>query len=212
MSDGKELEFEKIVWCSSLDGLLKGWKGDKTALTKGMKKLPEGVKGINIDMVLSKPMFSSRNTIVFPFKYKDYKMRALGVAEETVGEGLAPIYTVHWMLFLVDDFADDREEVAKSLRAFRRELSKEFPEMTGRVISDRISYLPVLSGEEPVAMKSLQLHEGVFYLGPQAKRSDSKEGLRNLDQILDNAAALKAWVAETVAAPHSAPSEAPQII
>jgi hypothetical protein len=181
ISTGEEIEYEKLVWCAPLELLPKIWSDDKTAFAKSLKQLDVAIGGLNLDMELSEPLFPCRNTVVFPFRYKDKKLRALGTAEMTEAGPL-----VRWILMLEEEIADDREEVAKCVRTLKRELMKEFPELKDRIKNERIMFLPKVLWEKPIAVKGLELLPDLLYLGAQVKLPNTKEEPRNLDRILDN--------------------------
>jgi hypothetical protein len=183
-SNGKEIGYEKIVWCSPLEGLAKVWAGDKVPLLKAMKDLDEAPGGFNLEMELSAPLFPCRNTVVFPFRYKDQKLRALGM-NKLSSSGQAG-HTVHWIVMMEKGLADDREEVAKCIRTLKRELGKEFEELKDLTVSERIIYLSKATDEAPVGVKSLALLPDVIYVGPQVRLPNTKEEARDLDRTLDN--------------------------
>ena len=188
-SDESTYEYEKLLWCSPLELLLKAWKGDKTALLKVMKNAKEIPGGINLDLEMSTDVFPLRNTMVLPFRYKDTKLRALGVRSTE--------RHAHWMLFLGQEIIEDREELAKCIRTFKRELQKEFPELKAAICSERIVYLPTISGETPTTAKSLELMPDVVYLGPEIRLPDTDEGLRNIDRTLDNCRRFEETIAQS---------------
>jgi voltage-gated potassium channel Kch len=188
--DGTIYAYDKLIWCTPLDVLNKLWKGDKLPLFKLLKKGESARGGIDLDLEMTTPLFDSKNTVVFPFRFKDKKLRALGTSEEITTEGTTRYFT-HWLLFLDSDVEEDREEVAKCLRAMRREIEKEFPEIKTNVKQERIVYLPYISGETPATAKSLEILPGVIYLGPQIGIGKDEEAARNLDRIVDNSRHLE---------------------
>jgi hypothetical protein len=121
--------------------------------------------------------------MVLPFKYKEARLRGLGATTSP--------RNIHWLLFLESEIIDDREELAKCIRTFKRELQKEFPELKGAVQSERIVYLPCISGEEPCAVDSLEVLPDVYYVGPQARMDDEDKSLRNIDCTLSNCRQLE---------------------
>jgi hypothetical protein len=182
--DGVEHPYERLVWCSSLRSLRTAWKGDKSAL-KGLTKLPERRGGISLEVDLKEPLFSSKNTVVLPFRFKEWKLRALGLA----GTGESP--RVQWILFLEDEILEDREEVAKCVRTLKREIAKEFPQAPELSAREKLTYLPCISGEDPVEWKSILISPDVAYFGPEARLEGMDESWRNLDLTLANYPALR---------------------
>lgn len=98
---------------------------------------------------------------------------------------------LHLMVFLPKEVMEDREEVAKCVRTLKRELTKEFPELSAKTKREKIVYLPLLSGEEAVSWGSIEVGPGVFYLGPQVYLTDEQAELRNLDLLVSNVELLR---------------------
>jgi hypothetical protein len=121
--------------------------------------------------------------VIFPFRFKDKKLRALGVNDTSSTEGR---FLVRWILFLEEEIIEDREEVAKCLKTLRRELEKEFPALKTSVVQERIVYLSSISGDHPVPTRTLNILPDLIYLGAELRMEDAEESLRNLDMILNN--------------------------
>jgi len=177
--DGVEHPYERLVWCSPLNSLRTAWKGDKSEL-KALAKMPERRGGISLEIDLKEPLFSSKNTVVLPFRFKDWKLRALGFGSVS---GAA---RVQWILFLEDEILEDREEVAKCVRTLKREMQKEFPNVTELTLKEKLTYLPVLSGEAPVEWKSVLVTPDIAYFGPETRLEGMDESWRNMDLTLAN--------------------------
>ena len=184
--DGTEFSYEKVVWCNSLESLNRVWKGDKAPLLKVRGKAEDLHGGLNLDIEVDGEFLPGKNTVVFPFRFKDHKLRALGTQTPSGDHR-----SLHWLLFLPEVIAENREEVAKCVRTLRRELEKEFPEMKAAIKSERIVYLPAISGEVPRRVKTLNLLPRVFYLGPEITIREEEGELRNIDVIVDNCKALQ---------------------
>lgn len=185
--DGSRFKYEKLIWCAPLDLLNKVWKGDRLELFRLMKKAKPARSGMQLEMETNKPIFESRNTVVFPFKFKDNRLRALGTTAtfKRAGTG-TQTYTTHWLLFLDSEISEDREELAKCIRAFRRELDKDFPEIKSELVQERMVFLSSISGEIPQPSKSVEIMNDVFYIGPELAVGRGGEDSRNLDRIVDN--------------------------
>lgn len=182
--DGVEHPYERLVWCSPLKDLRSAWKGDKSLL-KGLSKLPERRGGISLEVDLKEPLFSSKNTVVLPFRFKEWRLRALGFSSQ------AGLSRLQWVLFLEDEILDDREEVAKCVRTLKREIAKEFPAVAELTLKEKLTYLPVISGETPVEWKSVLISPDIAYFGPETRLQGMDESWRNLDLTLANYPALK---------------------
>lgn len=181
--DGTSYPYDKLVWCTHIDLLRKVWQGENSALLKAIKKARELHSGINLDLELSGAPFEFKNSVVFGFRYKDKKLRTIGVQDAEPQDNHSHI---HWMLFVDDEICEDREELAKCVRTLKRELQKEFPEMKDRLVKERIAFLPALSGDESTELKSLEVVPDVYYIGPQVSLPDSDESLKNIDRTLNN--------------------------
>lgn len=182
--DGSEHTFDHLAWCSPLRTLRGAWKGDKGPL-KGLSKLPERNGGISLEVDLKEPLFSTRNTVVLPFRFKEWRLRALGFA------GISATASVQWVLFLEGEILEDREEVAKCVRTLKREIAKEFPQVAELSLREKLTYLPVISGEAPLEWKTLLLTPEIAYFGPEVRLEGRDESWRNLDLTLGNYPTLK---------------------
>jgi hypothetical protein len=178
--DGSEWEYEKIYWCADIRGLLRVWKGDKSALLKSLKKLKPYPAGLNIDFELSEGLLPVKNSAVFPLRYKDKKLNAIGIEEGSSNK------TLHWTLFIDREAAEDREEVAKYVRAIKREIQKEFPELKDRIRKEKIVFSPEVPGESAVTVESLAVLENILYVGPDVCLSESEVHLTHLDRTVSN--------------------------
>jgi hypothetical protein len=184
--DGTRFQYEKIVWCSPLELLNKVWKGDRLELFRLMKKAEPVRGGIQLDLETNKPIFDCRNTVVFPFKFKENRLRALGTGRMLSGANDEMSSVTHWLLFLDPEISEDREELAKCIRAFRRELDKDFPEIKTELRQERIIFLSSISGEVPLASKTVEILPELIYVGPELSIGKGAEDTRNLDRIVDN--------------------------
>ncbi|NBX92851.1 MAG: NAD(P)/FAD-dependent oxidoreductase [Proteobacteria bacterium] len=188
LSDGSEIKFEKLFWCLDLSLLFKLWQGESLVSPKTVKKLSDRPAGLNLTLELESALFPSKNTVVLPFRYKEWKLRALAIPD--VNAESQP-HRLHWMLFLPKEILEDKEEVAKCIRTLKRELQKEFPEITKKIKSEKIIYLPLISGEGSTQLSSLELTRGVYYLGPQIYQKEEQADLKNIDLLLANAESLR---------------------
>lgn len=179
--DGTTFQYERLVWCASLEALKSSWKGDRTPVLRVLPQEATHSSGFCLEFEMEKLPFSGKNTCVFPFRFKDRVLRALGRALDA--------RRLQWMVFLPKELAEDPEEVAKCVRTARREIEKDFTEFQG--LTPKIIFCPVLSGEKPQRVETLEITPGLFYLGPELSISPQKE-LRNLDLIVRNIVSLEA--------------------
>jgi len=182
LQDGTSYHYENLIWCSSLSHLNKMWQGDRTPLHKIMKKGNVARGGIDLEWELSTELVELGNTLIFPFRFKEHKLRALGIQEQTL-EGK---FLFHLMVFLDEEISEDREEVAKCLRTMRREFEKEFPSLKGCINSEKIVYVPEVSGENATKAKSLEIVPSLYYVGPQIHLDGSEDTVQNLDLVAAN--------------------------
>ena len=183
-SDGVELEYEKAVWCSSLQSLRRVWKGASASVSKLAKETRRSEGGINLDMALTRPLFSYKNTVIFSFRYKDKKCSALGIHSPQIGQHVERI--LHWKLILEPEIAEDREEIAKCVRALKRELFKEFPELKELIKNERLIYFSSSDTRPAAVVPSLELFPDLIYVGSDVRLPNTKEELRSRDRELDN--------------------------
>jgi len=178
--EGQEFHYETLLWCADLEKLRKAWKGDVASLLKVLKGMPEATGAIDLEMELATPLKAESGSILFPFRYKDKKLRAIGVSDEPTS------HHIHWLVPLDEELGDDREEIAKCVRTLKRELGKEFSDLKEHTHKERILFYPRLSLNEPKEVKSLSALPDVLYLGPQLRREESEKTLMHFDVALDN--------------------------
>ena len=197
--DGSEMGFGKLIWSQSLDSLFKALKGiESDAILKRKKAQQEPEGGLVLDMQFREPFVDKANTIVMPFRFKEDVYRALGNRDSFErGE-----VRFTWTIFLGEALLENREEVAKCVRTFKREFFKQFPTAAKSLITERIVFLPLIASGTSVEAKSLELFPGIFYLGSQVRVKNSDPSLQNLDLLAENCRklALEAGFAVTLAA------------
>ncbi|MBY0372248.1 hypothetical protein K2X33_16325 [bacterium] len=185
---GEKVAYDKLLWTSTLASL-----GKATGETpKGIaKKKPPVIEtgGITLDLDTSASLFAQANTVVIPFRYKDHKLKGLGM--QAPWSGTAGAHSYRFLVFLEDALLEDREELAKVVRAFKRELTRTFPDLEKAESRERIVFHPSLSGEIPVSVRSLEIYPDVVCVGSdlytEEVSPDKQEfALRNLDLTLRN--------------------------
>lgn len=184
-SDGSEHSYERLAWCSDLNGLLKAVNRASKSLTKKTKRNDDFQGAVHLEMEVRETIFEFKNTVVFPFRYKDYKLRALGI-NKLQGHDDNPVKCIHWIVFIERELTEDREEVAKVIRALKRELTKEFEGLKSLVIKEKIVFYPKLESYTPLEAKRLELFPDVFYVGPEVQLTDSTVQNSPLDLTLEN--------------------------
>jgi len=173
--DGTELSYSKILWCEPLRDLRACVPTDYSLHLKEPRNNSTGA--IQIDLELEKELISSRNTFVFPFRFKDRRLRALGWNRRQS--------QVRWWIFLDEIVSGDSEEVAKCIRAFKREVEKEFPELRKMIRSERIVFHHEIP-KKKTTTKKLEIYPSIFYLGPELRIESNGESLTELDLIVEN--------------------------
>lgn len=186
--DGSAWEYEQLFWTGGLDDLRKASTEALPVLDSALKNLAPAHGGLCLDWELTAPLFEGHHTVVFPFRFKDWKLRALGVPGSWE-DG----HSLHWYVFLEEELLEDREEVAKCVRALKRELGKEFEGAKESVVSEKLSYFPVLATEKPATLESLQVAPGLWYMGAEAGLAgENGEPPANLDLLLSNFVEVRA--------------------
>ncbi len=185
--NGAEIPYSHLIWTSSLASLSKATGQTPRGITKKKIAVVE-TGGISWDIKVAKPLFTQGNTLVFPFRYKDLKVRALGVRATWAPDHAE---TYHWMIFLDEAQLENHEELAKIVRAFKRELTKQFPVLEEALVGERLAFHPSLSGETPVPVTSLEVFDEVVCLGPDVQTEEvspdpERHTRRNLDIVLRN--------------------------
>lgn len=187
--DGSTQAYEKLIWCADRNLLFKVWEGEPLHSGKANKKANEKPTGFNWSLELQEPFFDTQNTVLMPFRFKEHKLRALGISDLNE-EGKR--HRLHWMVFVPQSISEDKEEVAKCVRTVKREVLKEFPELSSKISKEKLVYLPLFSGEEPALLKSLELAKDVYCVGPQVNLNETQSDWRNLDLICSQISALPA--------------------
>jgi len=182
--DGSEHPFERLVWCDDLKSLLKATQTSVKVAMKNSRKKDDVQGGIHLEMELSNSFIPFSNSVIFPFRYKDYKLRAVGINDlKATQNGPSKI---HWIVFLERELAEDREEVAKVIRAMKRELQKEFPELKTLVLREKIVFEPKVESYTPAEIKGLELFPGIFYVGSEAQLPDTRAENSPIDLAIEN--------------------------
>lgn len=189
LSDGSEQSFSKLFWCTDLNLLFKLWDGEPLGTPKTQKKVSDKQAGFNWILDLATPLADTNRTIVLPFRFKEWKLRALGVQD--LDEQNAK-NRLHWLVFLPKEIMEDQEEVAKTVKTLKREIAKEFPDLTTKIKKEKIVYLPVMSGEEPARFSSLEIAPDIICLGPQICTEEDQAEWKNLDLVAAHVKHLKA--------------------
>jgi len=183
--DGSEFEFENLLWCADLKTLFKTVKGNPKISIKTPKKQEDSQGGIHLEIELSNCCIPLSNSFVFPFRYKDYKLRAIGINDQPQGEG-SQVFKMHWLVFVERELAEDREEVAKVIRALKRELLKEFEDLKSASLREKIVFQPKVNNHSSLETKGLELYPGIFYVGPEVHLPGSVTTGSPLDLVIEN--------------------------
>lgn len=160
LSDGSLVEFMALVWCRPLSELRKALKGQ--VKVRGGRSAGKTLFALGLELKLTRPLLNPSDTYLYPFRFKDKKITAIGVS----GDG------ADWVFSLDDEIAVDAEETAKVMRTFKRELWKEFPELAESFVGERIVQFSPLFVEEPWGVDSLEVAPGVFFLGTEVRAGD----------------------------------------
>ncbi len=181
--DGSEYTYEKLLWCADLCSLLKVCKQGKNNL-KTTKKLDDAKGLINLFWESSEHLIQNKNSISFAFRYKDYKLKTIGLTDPLDGEQEQHL---HWVLPIEKELAEDREEIAKCVRTLKRELFKEFPESQAKIKKEKIVFLPSITDDLHVPAKNLQVFDGITYIGSNlALEKDDAPEVSGLDLAIQN--------------------------
>lgn len=203
-ASGESKRFELLIWTGSLASLMRAIGQVPVPETK-KAALADDLGSVTWDLVTASPVIQTLNSLVFVFRYKDIKLRAIG----TPGKALDPKeHLCHWTVFLEDSLLEDHEELAKVCRAFKRELTKNFPSLSGGVIRETFAFHQKW-GPPPVrSIRSLEIFEGVACLGSDCRSEALSPGndttlsaldreLLNCQEFLDHL--LPAWLERTEA-------------
>ncbi len=185
--DGSEYVYDNLYWCADLSSLLRICKQGKSTL-KTSKKFEDSKGVINLFWE-TEPLITNKNSVTVSFRYKDYKLKAIGLADPL---DHSQQQHLHWVLPIERELAEDREEIAKCVRTLKRELYKEFPEGPQKITKEKIVFNPTTTDDLHIPAKSLEVFEGVLYLGPnlsvKSEETEDASGqeLSGLDLALVN--------------------------
>ncbi len=181
-SDGSEESYDRVLWCQSLESLSKILPESRAQVhgsRKHHKETAEG--GVVLDMDLRETLCEKRNTVLLTFRFKEDTVHALGNRNDfTEGEDV----NFSWTLFLEEGLLENREELAKCVRTFKRELGKQFPLVKESLIREKIVYLPLISGFSSLEVESLALFDKIMYLGSELRLGTGES--ENLDLLMEN--------------------------
>lgn len=180
-SDESSYYYERLFWCSDLAALNRVWRGSQGVLPKNLRVIKPAPGGINWDIEVEGSIFDQRNTMVVPFKYKGTSLRALGTQSTENDRTL-----LRWITFVPPAIMEDREETAKCVRALKREIKKEFSQLSEKTVRETLAFLPSISGDSSAHRETLELVDGVYYVGPQIHLVEAENPPQNLDLILNN--------------------------
>lgn len=188
---GDELTYEKLVWAapfSQLNKLLKEKCLVKKAATKKDKKESDGnpTRAVLVEFQITKPVFDFKNSFIIPFRYKEFRLHAIGQQYRTALDK----QQLGFLVFLNDASFDDSEEIAKAIRAFKREFEREIPRAKDFILQEKIVEFTSLSGEKPIVTESLKISDDVYYIGPELTTEKGGQQM-NLDLVVANARNLE---------------------
>lgn len=174
-SDGAELGYKHLLWCASLRSLMSACPvsgGELSKVSKALKK--SSFRRVTLEHRLTKAVFPNNHTLLFPFRYKAQSFKALGTSGLSK-EPSTSSQDLRWSITLPEDGFEDREEIAKLIRAFRRELEKDFTDLRTQLSYEKTVYLPNSSEDPFIPLNTLNLLEGVTYVGQSGVSEDFTE-------------------------------------
>jgi len=187
LKDGTELNFKELYWCARLRNLLKIATKPPAALPSKQIKSLESPAQIHIEFELSEPLFPVEYRLFLPFRLREMKFSLVGSHANTK-DGK---FLFHLFFPIEGQAAEDPEEIAKIVRAAKRELQKEFPLLSKVTLSERIVFMDDCPASQAITTPSLEIYPSVFYVGPELRtREDSSS--REDDLILENCSLIDA--------------------
>jgi len=158
--NGARISFTGLLWCRPARELFAALKD----------RCPEGLKRRLLKVetrgallleqdTLPKDLPTEPRTLVFPFRFKEHRLKAYGTQIASNGA----TRTIQWIAPVAPDLGDDKEELAKLVRALKRDLGKAFTSCDLR----KISYLPDWLHLHPIKEADTEILPDVHIITPQ---------------------------------------------
>lgn len=177
MNDGSTLSYERLIWAApllKLKGILSpSWK---TQLTR-IGKIAGPTSIIGFEWATDVRPFSEEVTVVTPFRFRDDKLKAYGFFNQKTVDAETGVYVTNWLTIAPPKVAANAEEIAKCVKAFRREVLKEFPEVEGHIKHEKILQYECFIPDKPIIADSLEVLPNIFYVGPEMTTNEDNASL-----------------------------------
>lgn len=188
--EGEAENYDALIWCAPLHQLAKVYRGphlEGLTIPKKMKENPM-VGGFVLEQFLNRPLDLPYTTLKLRFRFKEHRLHTVGLVD------FEPQTLIQWIVPLPSEVMENREELAKAVRSFKREIDKQAPMVSGALNRERIIYCPLLGNEVLSLEAPGKLGEGLWYFGP-AIRSQTKAKLQRFSHIDSIAHALPPFAA-----------------
>lgn len=176
LESGEELAYDELFWTASAERLRKVGN-----LTVPVAAGAEGFVGLGIHLV-AETATPSAARLYLGFKYRSEPYAAVGVRYPRADGKL----DVRLVLPLLQEDAQDREELAKLATALRREVGRRVEELGATVIEHQFQLLPNLFTGLSRKVRSPEIAPGLFFVGPEIVCDDSLVAAPALAVCRDN--------------------------
>ncbi len=185
-ASGDSRPFDYLLWTGSLASLMKAAGHAPLPLSK-KAAIANQSGSVTWDLVTTMPLLQTQNSLVFNFRYKDLKLRAVGTPGKSTNSAE---HLCHWAVFLEDSLLEDHEELAKVCRAFKRELAKQFESLASSTIREKFAFHTEWGPPAIRSIRSLEVFDRVACLGNDCQSEALSPGgdplLSGLDRELLN--------------------------
>jgi hypothetical protein len=186
LNDGSTSKFEKLLWAAPLHKLKSILSTEWRAKLSSIGKVPAGFSCVGFEWGTDIRPFPDDFCVVIPFRYKEEKLKAYGFFTQKNPRPDSELFVSHWITVPPYKLAANPEEIAKCVKALRREVLREFPDLETHLRHEKIIQHECFLTEKPLVTKSLEILPNVFYVGPELTSTNQEEHLWGLEVTLRN--------------------------
>lgn len=179
--DGSEFNYANLFWCSKLYNITQVVSDDeKGSLQSFSNKIPTTKLFLKSEFEFSESFFDQHFLAKFSYRFKDYKIETSLFWNKN---------TLNTYYEIPEDFSENREEIAKSYKAFKRELLKEFNQTETQLLSEKVSLIPHEPFTNAGITNSLQLLPNIYYF--YSELCSTENALVGFDAVASNFSTIR---------------------
>jgi hypothetical protein len=179
--DGSEFNYANLFWCSKLYNITQVLSDDeKGSLQSFSNKIPTTKLFLKCEFEFLETFFEQNFLSKFVFRFKEYKIEASLFWNKN---------SLNTYFEIPSDFSEDREEIAKSYKTFKRELLKEFDQPENKIIAEKVSLIPHEPFSNAGTTQSLELMPHIYYF--YSELSSTENTLVGFDAVASNFSVIR---------------------